>query len=98
MTTEQGLPPVKTIEERKAILAQNIAMTVGAGARIESQSETMAVLVKGKKVNHILHFLLGFVTFGIWWITVWPFLAITGGEKRTLMQVDEYGNVLSQKA
>lgn len=88
----------KSAEERKAILAQQIAMSVGAGARVESQSDFMAVLVRGKKVNHLLHFLLGFPTIGVWWLTVWPFLALTGGEKRSMVQVDPYGNVLNQKA
>ncbi len=73
-------------------------MAVAAGGRVESQADTMAVMVKGKKVNHILHFLLGFPTLGVWWLTVWPFLVLTGGEKRSMIQVDEYGNVLTQKA
>ena len=85
----------KTLEERKALLAQRVAAAVGLGARIESQSETMAVLVTGKPVNHILHFLLGFPTFGFWWL-VWIFLAITGGEKRRVVTVDDYGNILEQ--
>ncbi len=55
----------------------------------------MAVLVYGRQVNHILHFLLGFVTFFLWWL-VWLFLAITGGEKRRVVTVDEYGNILEQ--
>ena len=88
----------KGLDDRKALLAQHVAQQIAAGARIESQSETMAVLVRGKRVNHILHFLLGFPTFGVWWLTVWPFLAITGGEKRQMLQIDEYGNVLMQAA
>ncbi len=95
MTTEEMQP--KTLDERKATLAREIAMAVPTGARIESQSDTMAVLVRGKKVNHILHLLLGFVTFGLWWI-VWAYFLITGGEKREMVSVDEYGNVLRQKA
>ena len=90
-------PAIKTLEERKALLAQNVYPAVAAGARIESQSDTMAVLVRGKKVNHILHFLIGIFTLGFWWI-VWLILAITGGEKRQLITVDDYGNVLTQKA
>ncbi len=86
----------KTLEERKAILAKHVAGAVPFGARIESQSDTMAVLVYGRRVNHILHFLVGFVTFGFWWL-VWLFLAITGGEKRRVVTVDEYGNILEQK-
>ena len=86
----------KTLEERKALLAQRVAAAVGLGARIESQSETMAVLVTGRRVNHILHFLIGFPTLGFWWL-VWAYLAITGGEKRQVVTVDDYGNVLEQK-
>ena len=85
----------KTLEERKAILAKHVAAAVPFGARIESQSETMAVLVTGKPVNHMLHFLIGFPTLGFWWL-VWLFLAITGGEKRQVITVDNYGNILEQ--
>lgn len=91
-------PKPLSMEQRKARLAQQIAQDVAAGARIESQGDTMAVLVKGKPVNHILHFLLGFPTVGIWWLTAWPMLAIFGGEKRNMLQIDDYGNVLRQKA
>ncbi len=80
----------KPLEERKAILSKHVASAVASGARIESQSDTMAVLVTGKRVNHILHFLLGFVTFFMWWL-VWLYFGITGGEKRRVVTVDEYG-------
>lgn len=86
----------KSIEERKAILAQAVQQAVLAGGRIESQSETMAVIVRGRSVNHLLHFFIGLFTLGLWWI-VWLILAITGGEKRQTITVDEYGNVLIQK-
>jgi hypothetical protein len=92
MTTE-----AKTIEERKAVLAQQVALAVTEGARVESQTDTMAVLVRGRRVNHILHFLLCFPTIGFW-IPVWIALVIFGGEKRSVVQVDEYGHVLIQKA
>lgn len=64
-------------------------------ARIESQSDYQAVLVTGQKVNHLLHFLVGLFTLGVWWI-VWLILALSGGEKRHIVQVDEYGNVTVQ--
>lgn len=89
--------PVRSPEERKAALAQAIARSVAGGARVESQSDFQAVVVNGKKVNHLLHFIIGFVTFALWWIFVWIPLAIFGGEKREIIQVDEYGNVLVQK-
>jgi hypothetical protein len=52
--------------------------------------------VYGHKVNHILHFLLGFVTFGLWWL-VWIMLAIGGGERRELIVVNESGDASIQK-
>lgn len=37
----------------------------------------------GKTPNHILHFLLGFVTVGFWWIFVWlPLCFLTMGNYR----------------
>lgn len=89
----------KTLEERKELLSRQLAQRIAAtGGRLESQTDTMAVLVRGKRVNHILHFLLGFPTIGFWWLTVWPALVIFGGEKRQVVTVDDYGNILTQKA
>ena len=86
----------KTLEERKAILAQQIQMAVVQGGRVESQSDNIAVVVRGKPVNHLLHFLIGVFTCGLWWIA-WLVIAITGGEKRQMITVDEFGNVLVQR-
>ena len=97
MTTEQPTTQQKTAEERKAILAQQVQMAVGRGMRVDTQSDTMAVVVSGKPVNHILHLILTIVTVGFWGI-VWLILVIAGGEKREMITVDEYGNVLKQKA
>ena len=92
MTTE-----TKSIEERKAILAQQVQQAVGRGLRIDTQSDTMAVVVNGKPVNHILHLIISVLTLGIWLIP-WAIMAIAGGERRTMISVDEYGNILKQKA
>jgi len=86
----------KSVEERKALLAQTLQTQVVGGGRIESQSDFQAVVIKGHKVNHVLHFIIGFFTLFLWWI-VWAIIAITGGEKRSLLSVDEFGNVLVQK-
>ena len=85
-----------TPEERKAALANRIAQAVHRGARVESQSEYQAVVVTGRRVNHLLHFIVGVFTAGLWWI-VWVIMAVTGGEKRHIIQADPYGNVLVQK-
>jgi hypothetical protein len=87
----------KTSEERKELLARTVSGQVASGARVESQSDFQAVVVKGKSVNHLLHFIIGIVTFSFWWIFVWIPLAIFGGEKRSMVTVDEYGNAAVQK-
>ena len=93
---QPGIPGRVPDEVRKAALAQHVASAVATqGARVESQSDFQAVVLTGQKVNHTLHFIVGIFTCGIWWI-VWLILGLTGGEKRHLVQVDEYGNVRIQ--
>ncbi len=69
---------------------------VGQGARVESQSDYQAFLIKGKRPNHILHLILSLVTVGLW-VPVWILVAIIGGEKRQSASVDEWGNASLQK-
>jgi hypothetical protein len=86
----------KSAEERKELLARTVQGQVANGARIESQSDFQAVVVRGKPVNHVLHLILTLVTLTLWgW--VWIALAIFGGEKRSMVTVDEYGNAAVQK-
>lgn len=92
----ENMPVKKSGQERKALLAQALQTQVVSGGRIESQSEFQAVIITGRRVNHVLHLLIGFITFFLWWI-VWIVLALSGGEKRKLVSVDEFGNVLVQK-
>lgn len=86
----------RSAEERKELLARTVAGQVASGARVESQSDFQAVLVRGKAVNHVLHLILTLVTLMLWAV-IWIALAIFGGEKRSLVTVDEYGNVAVQK-
>lgn len=88
-------PEAQVVPEsyQRAALATVAAQQGSNGWRVESNMGTMATLVKGKPVNHLLHFLLGLFSFGCWWL-VWPFIAIFGGEKRKTIQVDAYGNVM----
>lgn len=85
----------RTDDERKVILAQQLQTAAARGLRIESQSDFQAVLVEGKPVNHVLHAILTIFTCLLWGI-VWVVLAATGGEKRQMVVVDEFGNVLWQ--
>jgi hypothetical protein len=78
---------------RQSSLDAAIERHVAEGARIVSRSHNEAVLARGHRVNHTLHFLLGFVTFFLWWILVWLPLAILGGEKREVLHADPVGNV-----
>jgi hypothetical protein len=94
-------PPVghverKSAEERKQILAQQIQFATTRGRRVESQMDFQAVLIEGKPVNHTLHAILTFLTCLVWGV-VWAVLAATGGEKRELLVIDDYGNVQIQK-
>lgn len=86
----------KSTEERKELLARTISGQVAAGARVESQSDFQAVVVKGKGVNHVLHLILTLVTLGVWGV-VWIAMAIFGGENRAMVTVDEFGNAAVQK-
>jgi hypothetical protein len=88
--------PQATAWQRKEALSRVIRTQVVQGARIESQNDYDAVLVKGHRVNHLLHFVIGLITFGVWWLA-WIVIAIVGGEKRFLASVDEYGETLLQR-
>lgn len=83
-------------DERRNILAQQIQTSAVRGLRVESQDRYQAILIEGQPVNHVLHAILTLGTCGIWGI-VWAVLAATGGEKRHLISVDEYGNVIHQQ-
>ena len=88
---------VKTSQERKQLLAHAINQQVTIErARVESQSDFQAVLVKGKPVNHVLHTILTFGTCGLWSI-IWGAVGVAGGEKRYIVTIDEYGNTNIQK-
>lgn len=86
----------KSSEERKELLARTVQGQLAQGARVESQSDFQAVVVKGKPVNHTLHLILTIVTLGFWGL-VWIGIAVFGGEKRAMVTVDEYGNAAVQK-
>lgn len=83
-------------DQRQALLGQTVASQVATGMRVESQGPYNAILVKGKSVNHVLHLILTVLTAGVW-VLVWIPLAIAGGEKRSQVTVDDFGNVTVQK-
>ena len=81
----------KTSEERRELLARQITSLITQGRRVESQSDFQAVLVQGHRVNHVLHLIMTLITLGVWAI-VWLAIVFLGGEKREVVQVDEWGN------
>jgi hypothetical protein len=89
-------PPSKTKlsdAKRGELLAKVGTYKVGhSDQRVEHQGDHKAVLVSGSKPNHLLHLILTVLTFGLWAI-VWIIVAISGGEKRNTVAVDEYGGV-----
>jgi hypothetical protein len=82
--------------DRRNIIAQQIQASAVRGLRVESQDRYQAILLEGQPVNHVLHAILTLGTCGLWGI-VWAVLAATGGQKRHLISVDEYGNVVHQQ-
>ena len=55
------------------------------------------LMLPGKPVNHLLHFLVGVFTCGLWWV-VWLILVLTQQkEQRMRVSVDSYGNLLEEK-
>jgi hypothetical protein len=83
-------------ERRRELLSQAIQGQVVRGGRIESRGEYDATIIFGHRVNHILHLILSVLTLGLW-VIVWIILSVTGGEKRTLIAVDEFGAVNVQQ-
>jgi hypothetical protein len=86
----------KSADERKTTLDRTLADRGAQGWRIETRSDFQATIATGNRVNHVLHLILTIVTVGLWGI-VWIILAITGGIKRHIITVDEYGNVVERK-
>jgi hypothetical protein len=83
--------PLKSADERKEILGRAIHTQVAQGARVESQGDYQAILVKGHRPNHMLHLVLTIVTVGLWGF-VWLGMIAFGGEKRMSASVDDWGN------
>jgi hypothetical protein len=79
-------------ETRKRALANAVQGELLHGGRLESQTAFAAVLVFGKPVNHVLHAILTIFTCLLWGV-VWIILSMSGGEKKIVISVDEYGNM-----
>lgn len=92
-----NVPRVLSPEERRAVLAQAVQRHVLSGGRVQSQTDQNAVILWGSKPNHVLHLILTLVTMGLW-VFIWIIVALAVKETRTLVAVDDFGNVLEQRA
>lgn len=98
MIEDTGYAPQKKLPaDRSARLSQELNMLMANGWRAETRTDFSAVMVRGAPVNHILHLIATICTVGIWGI-IWLLIAIIGGEKKILIQVDEYGTLSRSKA
>ena len=81
------------------MLDQAIMGLAARGGRVTARSESTAVVLMGKPVNHVLHLILTILSLcccGIW-APVWLLIAAFGGEHRELLTVDPYGQVSQQR-
>jgi hypothetical protein len=85
-------PRELTMEQRREILAREVALAVQHGARVEAQSDAQAVVVFGRPVNHLLHAVLTLFTVGLWALA-WALDARGGGEVRLVITVQPDGSV-----
>jgi hypothetical protein len=96
LATATNATSTKSASERKELLARSVQSHVAQGWRVESAAGDFgAVLAKGHKPNHLMHLVITLLTLGVW-LVGWLIRIGMGGEKRTMIAVDEYGNVLPQ--
>lgn len=84
-----------SMPHRQAILTRALQTQLVGDVRIESQSDTQAVVVFGRAPNHVLHFLIGLFTLGVWWI-VWLIMILTHRERKRVITVNDHGGVESR--
>lgn len=70
--------------EASSLFARQIDAELAKGGRLESRTADTAVIIHGRRVNHVLHFLIGIFTLGVWWL-VWLIMAAAGGERRRVL-------------
>lgn len=81
--------------ERAAALDREIGTAMQAGntrldVTVMKTSEFSAQIISKQKINHILHFIIGWVTCGLWWL-VWAGLSLSNQPRQRTLSVDEWG-------
>lgn len=90
-------PVLLSSDERQERLEGTVSGYISSGYRVESQTPHQAIVVKGRRPNHLLHLILSVLTLGLWMLFVWLPLVVFGGEKRRVITVDPAGNVRTAK-
>ncbi|WP_329460888.1 hypothetical protein [Streptomyces sp. NBC_01431] len=83
--------------QRALILDWAVNQRIATGWPIESRSDTQAVLVRGKSVNHVLHAILTVFTCLVWGI-VWLILSASNKVERVAPTVDTSGRIVTVNA
>lgn len=76
-------------------LANAVSAHVARGARVESHTEAMAIVVYGRRLHpiwQVLNIILTMCTFGLW-LAVWLPIDRANREHRFILTVDAYGQV-----
>ena len=81
-----------TDEQRKDILDKVVLERISMGSTLVYRTDFEAVLSQSGGANHVLHFILSLLTFGLWLI-VWLFIAIGNKMPRVTLKVDDYGQI-----
>jgi hypothetical protein len=89
---DSGILRVRVPEDdRQVILDEALFGMISEGDRVLARLPDQAILMTGKPVNHLLHFV---VSFFCWlWVPIWLVLWLFGGERTMTVTVDEYGEV-----
>lgn len=82
-------------EQQARLVSMLVANAVSSGWRVEYQGDDSAVVVRGRRPNHVLHLLLTIFTLGLWG-TVWVLVSLSSSDTRKAVRVDDQGNVLWQ--
>jgi len=84
-------------QQQRLILDWAVNQRIATGWRVESRSETQAIMLRGKPVNHVLHAILTVFTCLVWGI-VWLVLIATNRVERVALTVDASGHVVAVAA
>jgi hypothetical protein len=82
-----------TVEQRHQVLTRAVVAKLAQPGRwrVETHGDHDAVLVWGRRPNHLLHFVI-FLIFDVW-LLPWMLITLVSHERRYLMEVDDTGEV-----